>query len=65
MPTMQSHMLPEVEVGDEAMVEYTMYMPNNMPPRDFILRLQLFTFQNGQYSSIIVFNEVGSWELMM
>lgn len=58
-------MLPVVEVGDEAMVEYTMYMPSNMPPRDFILRLQLFTLENGRYNSIIVFNEVNVWEFLI
>lgn len=53
-------MLPEVDAEEEAMVDYKTYMPPNMPPRDFILRLNLYLNSEGEYQAITVFNEVNN-----
>lgn len=55
---MQSLSVPQLDKGDEVVVEYPFMLPVNLPPRDFILQIKLLMTQNGLFSTQLVFNEV-------
>lgn len=40
------------------MLEYPLPMPTNLPPRDFILKMFLWTNKEGDFHNTMVFNQV-------
>lgn len=50
---LQGYNILEMASGEEKVVQYGMYMPKNLPTRDFILRVQLFwSYDDVMYSSL-------------
>jgi hypothetical protein len=55
---LQPYKVPGLSTNEEAILEYPLPMPINLPPRDFILRLMLWTTAGpNEHIAVVVFNE--------
>jgi hypothetical protein len=54
---LQGYRVPELGPGEQNVVEYGMFMPPNLPPRDFFLRVQLLLNDAGEFVPTLVFNQ--------
>ncbi|KAL4523690.1 hypothetical protein Ndes2437A_g00269 [Nannochloris sp. 'desiccata'] len=53
-----AYQIPGLSTNEETMLEYTMPMPINLPPRDFILRIFLWTTTGpNEHEAVVLFNE--------
>ena len=43
--------------GEETSAEYSIFFPSQLPPREFILQMVLFSSINGEYLQTLFFNE--------
>ena len=55
---MQAYSLPGLSTNEETILEYPLPMPINLPPRDFILRIIMWTTSGpNEHTPVVVFNE--------
>lgn len=55
---LQGYQLP-LGPGEETNVEFELFFPNNLPPREFYLHLRMVLGEGEQYLASLLFNEVG------
>ena len=55
---LQAYQTPELSNGDETVLEYSLFLPPNMPARDFILRVYLWVNAAEEFDAVLLFNEV-------
>jgi len=55
---LQGYKVPGLSTNEESIVEYSLPMPINLPPRDFILRVYLWTTTGlNENNAFVLFNE--------
>jgi len=55
---LQGYKVPQLAAGEETTVEYQMFFPSNLPPRDFFLHLRVMLTEGQMPSYNLIFNEV-------
>lgn len=50
--------MPALPADEEYVLEYALPLPGNLPPREFILKMFVWTQTDGNFNHLMVFNEV-------